>query len=49
MNMNFIRKLPIPKDVKEQLSQLIEAQRMAKKVTNREFMDDDMDDLSDMH
>lgn len=38
-----------PKDVKEQLSQLIEAQRMAKKVTNREFMDDDMDDMSDMH
>lgn len=41
-----------PKDVKEQLSQLIEAQRMAKKVTNREFMDDvdDMsDDMSDLH
>jgi len=41
-----------PKDVKEQLSQLIEAQRMAKKVTNREFMsdvDDEMGDLDDMH
>lgn len=32
-----------PKDVKEQLSQLIEAQRDAKRVTNREYMDDDHD------
>ena len=41
-----------PKDVKEQLSQLIEAQRMAKKVTNHEFMsdvDDEMGDLDDIH
>lgn len=44
-----------PRDVKEQLSQLIETQRMAKKVTNREFMDDsiedtdDMNDMDDMH
>lgn len=44
-----------PRDVKEQLSQLIEEQRMAKKVTNREFMDDsvddadDLNDMSDMH
>lgn len=44
-----------PKDVKEQLSQLIEEQRMAKKVTNREFMEhsfddaNDMDDTDDMH
>ncbi|MDE6759813.1 MAG: PH domain-containing protein [Lachnospiraceae bacterium] len=30
-----------PKDVKEQLSQLVEAQRDAKRVTNREYMDDD--------
>lgn len=37
-----------PKDVKEQLSQLIEEQRMAKKVTNREFMDDSFDDANDM-
>lgn len=33
-----------PKDVKEQLSQLIEAQRDAKRVTNREYMQDDHDD-----
>ena len=32
-----------PKDVKEQLSQLVEAQRDAKRVTNREYMDDDHD------
>ena len=41
-----------PKDVKEQLSQLIEEQRMAKKVTNREFMADsfdDSDDVDDIH
>lgn len=30
-----------PKDVKEQLSQLIEVQRDAKRVTNREYMEDD--------
>ena len=30
-----------PKDVKEQLSQLVEAQRDVKRVTNREYMDDD--------
>lgn len=33
-----------PKDVKEQLSQLVEAQRDAKRVTNREYMTDDHDD-----
>lgn len=33
-----------PKDVKEQLSQLIEAQRDAKRVTNREYMQDEHDD-----
>ena len=35
-----------PKDVKEQLSELVEKQRDAKRVTNREFMSDhhDMDD-----
>lgn len=38
-----------PKDVKEQLSQLIEEQRMAKKVTNREFMDDSVDDADDLN
>lgn len=32
------------KEVKEQLSQLVEAQRNAKRVTNREYMDDDHDD-----
>ncbi|MCM1158304.1 MAG: PH domain-containing protein [Bacteroidales bacterium] len=32
-----------PKDVKEQLSQLIEVQRDAKRVTNREYMDDEHD------
>lgn len=35
-----------PKDVKEQLSELVEKQRDSKRVTNREFMSDhhDMDD-----
>lgn len=35
-----------PKDVKEQLSELVEKQRDSKRVTNREFMTDhhDMDD-----
>lgn len=37
-----------PKDVKEQLSQLIETQRMAKKVTNREFMSDVEDDMDEI-
>lgn len=32
------------KEVKEQLSQLVEAQRDAKRVTNREYMNDDHDD-----
>lgn len=39
-----------PKDVKEQISQLIEQQRMAKKVTNREYMsdvDEEMDDMTE--
>lgn len=34
-----------PKDVKEQLSELIEAQRDAKRVTNREFMADSESDM----
>lgn len=35
-----------PKDVKEQMSQLIEKQRDAKRVTNREYMSDmDEDDI----
>ena len=42
-----------PKDVKEQLSQLVEAQRDAKRVVNREYMqddhDDDYDDTHDTH
>lgn len=33
-----------PKEVKEQLSELIEAQRDSKRVINREYMDDDHDD-----
>ena len=43
-----------PREVKEQLSELIEKQRDAKRVTNREFMhdshdDDDYDDHNDIH
>ncbi|MDE6625326.1 MAG: PH domain-containing protein [Lachnospiraceae bacterium] len=34
-----------PKEVKEQLSELIEAQRDAKRVTNREYMEDDHGDF----
>lgn len=40
-----------PRDVKEQLSQLVEAQRETKRVTNREYMADshsDHDDMDDM-
>ncbi len=37
-----------PKDVKEQLSQQIEKQRDAKRVTNREYMEDAHDDLEEM-
>jgi len=37
-----------PKDVKEQLSQQIETQRDAKRVTNREYMDDDHDGLDEI-
>ena len=39
-----------PKEVKEQLSELVEKQRDAKRVTNREFMSDrhDMDDDYDV-
>lgn len=37
-----------PKDVKELLSQQIETQRDAKRVTNREFMEDIHDDLEEM-
>ncbi len=36
-----IQSVKNPKDVKEQLSQLIETQRDAKRVTNREYMEDD--------
>ena len=44
-----------PKDVKEQLSELVEKQRDSKRVTNREFMtgahdlDDDYDDDAHIH
>lgn len=38
-----------PKEIKEQLSQLVEAQRIAKRVTNREFMSDVDEDMDDMH
>lgn len=34
-----------PKEVKEQLSELIESQRDAKRVTNREYMEDDHGDM----
>ncbi|MBR1865337.1 MAG: PH domain-containing protein [Lachnospiraceae bacterium] len=37
-----------PKEVKEQLSQLVEAQRDAKRVTNREYMADHHDDHDDL-
>lgn len=37
-----------PKDVKEELSQLIEKQRDAKRVTSREFLDDEAPDHDDM-
>jgi len=37
-----------PKDVKELLSQQIETQRDAKRVTNREFMEDIHDDLEEL-
>ena len=37
-----------PREIKEQLSELVEAQRDAKRVTNREYMDDnDHDDFDD--
>ena len=37
-----------PREVKEQLSELVEAQRDAKRVTNREYMNDnDHDDFDD--
>ena len=36
-----IRRIKRSREVKEQLSELIEAERMAKRVTSREFMDDD--------
>lgn len=41
-----ILSIKYPKEVKEQLSELVEKQRDAKRVTNREFMSDhhDMDD-----
>lgn len=47
-----IESVKIPKDVKEQLSQLIEMQRDAKRVTNREYMSDTedvMDGFDDMN
>lgn len=44
-----IKSIKHPKEVKEQLSQLVEEQRDKKRVTNREHMvdhdDDDMEDL----
>ena len=37
-----------PREVKEQLSELVEAQRDTKRVTNREYMNDnDHDDFDD--
>lgn len=36
-----IRRIKKPREVKEQLSSLIEAERMAKRVSSREFMDDE--------
>lgn len=36
-----------PKDIKEQLSQLVESQRDAKRVTNREYMSDNSHDAFD--
>ncbi len=37
-----------PREIKEQLSELVEAQRDAKRVTNREYMNDnDHDDFDD--
>lgn len=36
-----IQSIKNPREVKEQLSQLIETQRDAKRVTNREYMEDD--------
>lgn len=37
-----------PREVKEQLSQLVETQRDAKRVTNREYMTDHHDDHDDL-
>ncbi len=37
-----------PKEVKEQLSELVEAQRDAKRVTNREFMEHGDDDEAEI-
>lgn len=37
-----------PKEVKEQLSQQIEAQRDVKRVTNREYMEEDHEDLGEL-
>ncbi|MCQ2510316.1 MAG: PH domain-containing protein [Lachnospiraceae bacterium] len=36
-----------PKDVKEMLSEMIEKERMAKRVANREYMTHDHDDFDD--
>lgn len=38
-----IKNIKNPREVKEQLSQLVEENRDKKRVTNREFMGDDMD------
>ncbi|MCR5691401.1 MAG: PH domain-containing protein [Eubacterium sp.] len=45
-----IKSIKKPKEIKEKLSELVEAQRDKKRVTNREYMvdhDDDMDDNED--
>ncbi len=36
-----------PKDVKEMLSEMVEKERMAKRVSNREYMSHDHDDYDD--
>jgi uncharacterized membrane protein YdbT with pleckstrin-like domain len=46
---NFeIKNIKDPKEVKEKLSELVEAQRNAKRVMSREIMSDQDDDIDDM-
>lgn len=45
-----IKSIKNPKDIKEQLSDLIEKQRDAKRVTNREYMADESgEDFNEIH